>query len=417
MATSPSRASRQALAALTVVALSLGSAAHGAEPGAELVAIVDAGATADTGSLFAYLKAQQDEGILFGQQHVTDVGVTFDEADGVQSDVFAGTGEYPAVFGWDSLIIDGREPPGVPGDTRENNARRLAEGFVQADALGGINTLSTHLPNFVTGGDFTDTDGRVVSQILPGGSKHGEYNAYLDMIALAATSAVRDDSSLVPVIYRPFHENTGSWFWWGAAHATPGEFKEIFRYTVEYLRDTKGVHNLLYSFSPNGSFGGDPERYLSTYPGDQWVDILGYDLYEGSDANESSDAFIASAVEDLAMITVEADARGKVPAFTEFGRNGDRTIKESGNKSLTYYTDLLAALKADPDASRIAYMLTWANWDLSQFYVPYPAFGTTVEHEMFGDFMAFYNDPETIFSAGVGSPYEIGRASCRERVF
>ncbi|MCE6997947.1 glycoside hydrolase family 26 protein [Saccharothrix sp. S26] len=60
----------------------------------------------------------------------------------------------------------------------------------------------------------------------------------------------------IPNIYRPFHENSGSWFRWGAAHASPAEYVELFRYTVEYLRDVKGVHNFLYAYSPGGGYGG-----------------------------------------------------------------------------------------------------------------------------------------------------------------
>ena len=44
---------------------------------------------------------------------------------------------------------------------------------------------------------------------------------------------------LVPVVFRLFHENSGFWFWWGTKHATGAEFKAAWKYTVEYLRDTK----------------------------------------------------------------------------------------------------------------------------------------------------------------------------------
>lgn len=377
-------ATATALAALLIV----GSApsAFAAEP--LEVAVADSSATDETRSLFAFLRQQQGHGALFGQQHATDYAL----GTGL-SDAFDVTGDYPAVFGFDTLVIDGRERPGVSGDTAEQNADRLGAAFVDADAHGAIPTLSAHMSNFATGGNYDDVAGRAVSRILPGGDRNADYRAYLDLVARSAEAAERPDGTLVPVIFRPFHENTGSWFWWGAAHATPGEYKEIFRYTVEYLRDAKGVHNLLYAFSPNGVLGGDEARYLETYPGDEWVDVLGYDSYENSNDADDSSAWITSAVNDLGMIARLAEARGKIAAFTEFGRNGDRAIAPSGNKSLDYFTDLAEAIEADPDASRIAFMLTWANFGGGQIYVP------PVGHEMAGDFAAFEADPFTIFAS------------------
>ncbi|MGX5697935.1 glycosyl hydrolase [Agromyces soli] len=385
----PRRSARSPLvptAAIALSALLISAAAPPAAFAADEIAIADTGATAQTRSLFAFLRDQQGQGALFGQQHATDYAI-----GGGLSDAYDVTGDYPAIFGFDTLVIDGREKPGVSGDSPEQNADRLGAAFVDADARGAIPTLSAHLSNFATGGNYDDVSGRVVSRILPGGVDNADFREYLDLIARAAGAAERPDGTLVPVIFRPFHENTGSWFWWGAAHATPGEYKEIFRYTVEYLRDVKGVHNLLYAFSPNGVLNGDAARYLETYPGDEWVDVLGYDSYENSNAADDSSAWITTTVDDLGMIAEIAESRGKIAAFTEFGRNGDRTITPSGNKSLSYFTDLAEALEGDPDASRIAFMLTWANFGGGQIYVP------PIGHEMAGDFAAFEADPFTLF--------------------
>lgn len=402
------RGRRRVAVALTI-AVAASTAIAGIAPGATATAatvdagaainIVDTNATPETRSLFASLQSQRGEGVLFGQQHVLDNGITFaSPGDGVSSDVLAGTGDYPAVFGWDTLILEGKEAPGTASNTPAQNLAAFRAGLQQAHRLGGINEISAHMRNFVTGKDFTDASGRVISHILPGGDKNTDFNAYLDEVAELANTTTDDNGTLIPMIFRPFHENTGSWFWWGAAWASPGEYKEIFRYTVEYLRDVRGVTNLLYSFSPNGSFGGDAQRYLATYPGDDFVDILGYDSYENSNDSATSDAWIATLIPDLAMVSDLADERGKISALTEFGRNGDRTIQPSGNKSLKYFTDTLAAIKADPRASRISYMLTWANFGNGQIYVPNPAYDDQPANELYPDFLDFYNDPFTTFA-------------------
>ncbi|MBD9699030.1 Ig-like domain repeat protein [Flavimobilis sp. GY10621] len=405
MQTAFQRATRHGVAVIAAAALALTGAgvavaAPDDTPGAGL-RVADPGASAQTLSLFDYLADSGRGGILFGQQHaVTESyspATTGPDGESLRSDVYAGLSDLPAVFGFDTLALRGEEKPGVEGASSEENVANLAAAFVRADALGAIPTLSAHMPNFVTGGRYNDTEGRVVSQILPGGEKNADYNAYLDLIAATAKSSERTDGTLVPIIFRPFHESNGSWFWWGAAHTSSGEIQEIFRYTVEYLRDVKGVNNFLYSWSPNGTFAGDASRYLATYPGDDFVDILGYDAYEGSEGGGTA-AWSATIVNDLRMIVTQAEARGKVAAFTEFGRNGDRAITASGNAEIEFFTTLFDAIHSDSVASKIAYMQTWANFP-GQYYVPPPAYGEVDAHDMWADFAEFAADDATLFAS------------------
>ncbi|GAA1860678.1 glycosyl hydrolase [Myceligenerans crystallogenes] len=402
-----SAVARAVAAAVTVATLAApqalaapGDGAADADPAATAataVDLVDARATPETRSLFAYLRDIRGEGMLFGHQHTTNYGETFTEAeaDGVRSDVLAATGDHPAVFGFDTLIIEGRERPGSTSNTREENALILAGKIREAHDLGGISTLSVHMENFVTGGDFYDTGGDTLRAILPGGSHHQDLVDYLDTIAVAADGAVTADGTPIPVVFRPFHENGGSWFWWGAAFGTPGEYQELYRFTVEYLRDVKGVHNFLYAFSPGGGFGGDAETYLRTYPGDDFIDLLGVDTYDSTGASEAG---LTGITQDLAMIADLADERGKVSAFTEFGLSGG--VRPDGeNANPRWYTALLDAIHADPAASRNAYMLTWANFGGST--TPY----TPTEGEMLADFRAYHDDPYSWFADDVAGAF------------
>lgn len=384
------------------------SAAPYATVAADEVNIVDKGATDATKSLYSYLDVTRGEQALFGMQHVNDVGITFENSgpSGTDSDVLGAVGDYPAVFGFDTLSLEGKEPPGSPDKSLMENVPPFIESIQTAHSLGGIPSISGHMKNFATGNDFHDTSGRPVSHILPGGDKNAEFNEYLDAIAAVANGAVDEAGDPIPMIFRPFHENTGNFFWWGAGHATTGEYKEIFRYTVEYLRDTKDVNNFLYAFSPNAFFAGDEDRYLDTYPGDEWVDIFGFDAYEFNNDPDNSDDYINKVVTDLGMVSRLADEHNKIAAFTEFGRNGERTIAPSGNKSLNFFTDLLDGIKADPDASRISYMLTWANWGSGQIYVPYGEYidadgDDQPAHEMLPDFQAFYEDDYSGFAGDI----------------
>ncbi|MGV8966874.1 MAG: glycosyl hydrolase [Cellulomonas sp.] len=384
------------LAATPSAATTERSVAGVAEP---TISIVDPDADAPTRSLFSYLRDVRGLGQLFGHQHATSDGVSIGVADGTTSDVKNGVGDHPGMFGWDTLVLQGSENPGRPANTTSQNVAALADYMEKADAVGGINTLSGHVPNFVTGNDFYDTSGDVVAAILPGGAKNAELNAYLDTIAELAHSLKDADGNPIPVIYRPWHENNGSWFWWGAGSTTAGQYRELFRYTVEYLRDTKDVHNFLYATSPSGPFGGDSASYLSTYPGDDYVDILGYDRYD--ETSDASAQWLAGTVQDLAMIANLADARGKVSALTEYGVKGGTFGANGTNPNLHWFTDVLNAITADPAASRSAYALTWSNWSASSFMVPYPATATEPEHELLPDFRTYYADPFTIFASEV----------------
>jgi mannan endo-1,4-beta-mannosidase len=47
------------------------------------------------------------------------------------------------------------------------------------------------------------------------------------------------DGKSIPILYRPFHELTGNWFWWCKNNATPQEFKQIWKFTINYLEKQK----------------------------------------------------------------------------------------------------------------------------------------------------------------------------------
>ncbi|GGJ47458.1 glycosyl hydrolase [Deinococcus roseus] len=381
-----------------LLALMALSACNTLPPPLTVVNLVDAHADDRTRSLFDHLNAIRGKGVIFGHQHATTEGVSITTHDGSESEVKNAVGDFPGMFGWDTLSLEGFEKPGVYGGSAEQKKQsrdNLISVMKKAYAAGGVLTLSSHMPNFVTGGNFYDTKGSVLSHILPGGDKHAQYTAFLDMIADFAVKLKDDSGKAIPVIFRPFHEQNGGWFWWGAPYRTAEQYQEIYRFTVEYLRDVKNVHNFLYAFSPGSPFNSTESTFLETYPGDDYVDILGFDTYYDS----KTQGWFQGAVQDAKLISKLADQKGKVSAFTEFGHSG---LKSTGTQDLNFFTKLLAALQSDRDASRMAYMLTWANFSSDALFVPYKNAPGLGDHELLPDFTEYYKDPYTLFSKEVG---------------
>lgn len=252
--------------------------------------------------------------------------------------------------------------------------------------------FSPYTPN-VLGGD-------VVNAIMPGGAYNEVYLAYLDMIA--------DFAHLLegPIMFRPFHENTGSWFWWGEAHCTPEEFKALFRYTVDYLRDVKDVHNFLYVYSP-GSEPKSPEEFAVRYPGDDYVDMVGVDMYDRISQKGLDEIFFKDFEKQLKVLQDFAVAHDRLMAVTETGLatdvpdEGDNAtaLFRSGNCNRRWYMDVLDAVAK----TKSSYFLLWANFGKhNTFYAPIvehvDADGTRYGHEMIDDFVRYYNDPRSVFA-------------------
>jgi beta-mannanase len=252
---------------------------------------------------------------------------------------------------------------------------------------GGIVTLSWHLNNPLTGKTAWDPAPGTVASILPGGSKNELYKSWLDKVARFILSLQGKNGEYIPVIFRPFHELNGNWFWWGKDHCTPEELKQLWHFTVSYLRDTKNIHQLLYAY--NTDRFSSKEEYLLKYPGDDWVDVMGFDIYQRKGGAEGNGIFIKDADTMLTMLEEIAREKNKIPALTEFGY---AQVPDS-----SWWTNVL--FKA-LEQHKISYALAWrsAGYKSSgevEYYLPFK--GQVSEK----DFIKFYNEPKTLFQKEV----------------
>ncbi|UCG85435.1 MAG: beta-mannosidase [Gemmatimonadota bacterium] len=332
----------------------------------------DPEATLETQVLFANLKSLAPDYVLFGHQDALAYGVKWKVEEG-RSDVKDVAGSHPAVFGWELGDLELGEAENLDDVNFENMKRWIKQGY----EAGGVITISWHMNNPVSGGNAWDTT-RAVYAILPGGERHELYRTWLDAFAEFAGDLRTDDGRPIPVIFRPFHEHSGSWFWWGGANVTDDEYVELWRFTVDYLRDEKGLHNLLWAYSTD--VFTDEAHYLEHYPGHEYVDVLGYDDYRALSTEESVPLMTAR----LKTLVELAEESGKLPALTETGLEGVGVPN--------WWTGrLLEAIETDSASRRISYALVWRN--ANEADIPGHHFGPYAGHPSAPDFVQFAEDP------------------------
>ena len=338
--------------------------------------LADQKASAETVKLFEKMLSFSSRGIMIGHQDDLAYGIGWKYPDG-QSDVFRVTGDYPALFGWDlgHLEIDSEYNL---DSVSFSDMRKFAKTVHE---LGGINQYSWHCNNPLTGGSSWDTSNpATVKSILPGGEKHLYYISWLDKVAEFLLSLRDNEERPIPVLFRPFHELGGDWFWWGQTYCSSDEFKELYRFTIDYLLKSKDVHNIIVVYSNADTFNSC-ESFLDRYPGDNYVDIIGFDIYQSS--KTSNDAFSEGLRKQLSILKKASLSTGKLPAITEMGYEQIPYPR--------WWTEVLWPVLRE---YRLSYVLFWRNAANrpNHYYVPYPG------HSSEQDFLEFYRLQETLFS-------------------
>ncbi|WP_210465710.1 glycoside hydrolase family 26 protein [Rufibacter roseolus] len=347
---------------------------------------IDRKATPETRALYQNLGKLAKKHTLFGHQHATEYGHGwFSGKD--RSDVKSVTGSHPAVIGVDFSGFSGRSPEAIQAAKEE-----VRQNVVDTYNRGGVTTAAWHFSNPVSKGGFYWVDSLslpAVKYIIPGGEAHEQYKEILRGIGDWAHSVKGADGKLVPIIFRPFHEFDGGWFWWGKPHTSREEFISLWQFTVSYLRDSLGVHNFIYAFSPDNRFHSEAE-FLERYPGDKYVDMVGMDNYGDMGRDRYA---IDTAAYKLKILSDYARKANKLAAFTETGL-------ESIPNTTWWTNTLLATMKKYP--MRLSYVLVWRNDTSSptHYYAPFP--GQVSEQ----NFLKFYQDPYTLFEKDLKNIYK-----------
>ncbi|MFV8466168.1 glycoside hydrolase family 26 protein [Flavobacterium sp. LB1P62] len=339
--------------------------------------ISDRKSTPETLILYKKLKKLTQKGILFGHQDDLAYGVNWKYEAG-KSDVKEVTGDYPAVYGWDlgGIEKDSKNNlDGVPFD-------KIRQYIIDVKKRGGVSTISWHLDNPMTGKTAWDNSTKSLAPVLPGGKYHKKFKSWLDKEATFFLSLKDEKGKAIPILYRPFHELTGGWFWWGKDNCTSDEFKALWKFSFDYLQK-KGVHNLIYIYNTGGF--KTREEFLKNYPGSDYADVLSFDNYQYNDPTKSN-SFIEECLNQFKIIDELAKEQNKIMAFAETGYEAIPYDK--------WWTRTL--MKAIGDY-KISYVLVWRNhgWQEKEkkmhYYAPYK--GQVSEK----DFLDFYNLDQILF--------------------
>lgn len=232
--------------------------------------LVNKNSTAKTKKLYSFLKDSYGKYVITGQQ--CDGGINGTEFKAIKNL----TGDYPALLGLDLMDY-------TPSRTAFGASSSTVEKAIEFADKGGIVTLCWHW-NAPTeylystannsdgwwGGFYTKSSNFDIAKVMNGQDAKGKKLIDRDIKEIAK-QLKRLEKAGVPVIWRPLHEASGGWFWWGAKG--PDAYKKLWKYLYNELTNTYGCNNLIWVY--NG-------QSADWYPGDEYVDIVGEDIYPGN---------------------------------------------------------------------------------------------------------------------------------------
>lgn len=346
-----------------------------------VLSLADANATSETKALYSQLWAIQGKAWMFGHHDDLMYGRNWYGVDG-GSDTKDVCGDYPAVYSLDfAQIMDDRRE-----SSAESNALRR-KCIIQAYDRGMVVTACAHLNNPLTGKDSWDnSSNEVVKQILEDGSEvNRKFTGWLDNLSEFANGLKGSDGKTIPVIFRLFHEHTQTWSWWGKSCTTEAEFVALWQFTVSYLRDKKGVHSFIYAISPQMDSAKQSEDFVFRWPGDEWVDFIGMDCYQGI----NNSVFL----NNLKVMQKVSQAKKKPCGVTETGVEGFK-VKD-------YWITNIAAPMA---GRKVSLLVTWRNkYDPegsgNHYFSVFPG------HISTDSFIAMYNRKDTAFCRDLPDMY------------
>lgn len=226
--------------------------------------LINPKATDNAKRLMTYLCDSYGKAVLSG--HVCDDGMY-----GLENACIWRTtgGKYPAILGLDLIEYS-------PSRIANGSSGKAVDLAIDYWNNGGIVTLCWHWnapSKYLTGtwyfGFYEEHTNIDLEKIMKGEDEEG-YALLLSDIDEIAIQLQRLQDAGVPILWRPLHEASGGWFWWGDAGAQA--YIKLYQLMYERLTNVHGLNNLIWIW--NG-------QHADWYPGDEYADIIGEDIYPG----------------------------------------------------------------------------------------------------------------------------------------
>ncbi|MCC6354337.1 MAG: hypothetical protein IT577_10650 [Verrucomicrobiae bacterium] len=232
------------------------------------VAPADASASASTRAVLQYLASlpQRTEKKLLSGQFVSGYPeVTLATVEKIHKE----TGEWVALLGFDYYAPKSARLVGL--EERKPARWEVVNPLIKAHwKEGGLATINLHMTNPWTGNNAWDKTGDLAELMT---ADTGASRFYRRQLAMIADGLDDLQKAGVVVLFRPFHEINGGWFWWGAKD--PETTKRLWRAMFQYLTVERRLHNLIWVYN---------SRTMLHYPGDDCADMTSFDLYHDDPA-------------------------------------------------------------------------------------------------------------------------------------
>ena len=221
----------------------------------------------------------------------------------------------------------------------------LVNNIIQEANNGSLITISMHMPNPFNRKEGEDKHHKKKFDYTDLYTTGTDANERLNVLLSNAANIYQElKNENVIVLLRPFHEMNGGFFWWGSDKnfPTPEEFKKLWVYTHNYFEVVRQLDNLLWVYGPNYQYNNDLKPTNYYYPGDEWVDIVGLDIY----ANTLDDIDVNESLTSL--LTYD-----KPLCIAEIGTAVNERLKENETDNLRYL---------DLNEYPVSYFLVWNSW-------------------------------------------------------
>lgn len=259
--------------------------------------LVTPNASATAQAVYDYLLSIWGNKTLSGQQDLT-----WQDSTDMYQRVINDTGKAPAIMGYDYMNYR---------YTNGSGLQQTEEAIAHWDR-GGLVTFCWHWrdPSLTTDAFYSaETDFQIPmvnGQLDTGSPLFANMNSDIDQIA--AELKVLQDAGVV-VLWRPLHEASGGWFWWGRARTdgiSPAYAQVVlWRHIYERMVNHHGLTNLIWVW--NG-------QSAAWYPGDSYVDIVSLDIYDGAQNYESQiDAYNTTKLYPLQVKPVALSENSNIP--------------------------------------------------------------------------------------------------------